>query len=105
MLLQFAKARDWRRARGEYPRDRRYCRNLCCAYLPRFGVTVRAEAQSWYASSSGQSLAASGYGWKGKERRKQGMASEVERDTLPGLRLRPEQTCGGAAESTIDTVV
>ena len=44
-------------------------------------------------------------GKEGKERKREGMASEVERDTLPGLRLRPEQTCGGAAESTIDTVV
>ena len=82
---------------------------MCFAYLPRFGVTVRV--QSWYASRMGAarpSLAASGYGWrerKGRRERGRGMASEVERDTLPGLRLRPEQTCGGAAESTIDTVV
>ena len=46
-----------------------------------------------------------GKGREGEKEGRRGMASEVERDTLPGLRLRPEQTCGGAAESTIDTVV
>ena len=29
----------------------------------------------------------------------------MERDTLPGLKLRQEQTCGGAAESRTDTIV
>ena len=42
------------------------------------------------------------WGWKGKRR---GREREVERDTLPGLKLRQEQTCGGAAESSTDTIV
>ena len=43
------------------------------------------------------------WGWDGKGRGEG--EREVERDTLPGLKLRQEQTCGGAAESSTDTIV